>query len=169
MDHVDAVQVEYSPWSLEIEGAAGTHLLAMCRELGIAVFAYSPVGRGMLTGRIRSPDDLEPGDLRRNVPRFNAENFPRNLELVDRMHAIAARQGCTAGQLAIAWVMAQCDDIIPIPGTKRVTYLEENVAAVRVELSAEEELEIRTLTKEVGVAGEKIVPGILTDFGDTPL
>ncbi len=166
--HVDAYQVEYSPWSLEIEGPESTNVLATCRELGIAVFAYSPVGRGFLTGQIKSLDDIAPTDLRRRIPRFSPENFPKNLVLVDKLTELAAKKGCTPSQLAIAWLMAQGDDIIPIPGTRRIKYLEENVGAVNVSVSPDEEAEIRRWIDDIGVAGAKMVSGIVQDYGDTP-
>jgi aryl-alcohol dehydrogenase-like predicted oxidoreductase len=165
---ISAMQVEYSPWSLDIEGPESTNLLQACRELGVAVVAYSPVGRGFLTGEIKSPDDFGPTDLRRRVPRFSKENFPKNLVLVDRMKELAAKKGCTPGQLAIAWLMAQGDDIIPIPGTRRLKYLEENVGAVRVKVTSEENAEIRRYIDDCGVAGEKMSTGPVIDFGDTP-
>lgn len=121
-----------------------------------------------MTGRLRSPDDFEPGDLRRLYPRFSAENFPKNLELVARFEGMAARKGCTAGQLTMAWLMAQGADVVPIPGTKNVRYLEENVGAVRVEVSAEEEREARGWLEEVGIAGIRVPEGLLVEFNDTP-
>jgi aryl-alcohol dehydrogenase-like predicted oxidoreductase len=134
---VTAVQTEYSLWSRDPEDDG---VLATCAELGIGFVAYSPIGRGFLSGRIRSVDDLAPGDYRRNSPRFQGENFTRNLELVDRVREIADEKGVTATQLALAWVMAQSDragnpGIVPIPGTKRVAYLEENAAAADVRLT----------------------------------
>ena len=128
---VTALQSEYSLWSREPE--EGT--LAACRRLGVAFVAYSPLGRGFLTGAIRRPEDLAEDDYRRSSPRFQGENFERNLALARQVQAIAARLGCTAGQLALAWVLAQGDDIVPIPGTKRRRYLEENVAALDLTLS----------------------------------
>lgn len=113
--HIDAVQVEYSPWALDIESKE-IDLLRTCRELGVAVVAYSPIGRGMLSGTLRSPDDLPEGDFRKFSPRFSKENFPKNLKLVDEIVKIAEAKGCTSTQLALAWLMAQGDDIIPIPG-----------------------------------------------------
>ena len=134
---VTAVQTEYSLWSRDPEDDG---VLATCAELGIGFVAYSPIGRGFLSGQIRSIDDLAPGDYRRNSPRFQGENFTRNLELVDRVREIADEKGVTATQLALAWVMAQGDragnpGIVPIPGTKRVAYLEENAAATDVRLT----------------------------------
>jgi aryl-alcohol dehydrogenase-like predicted oxidoreductase len=131
---ISALQTEYSLWSREPEDG----LLATVRELGIGFVAYSPLGRGFLTGQISSPDDFEPDDFRVNNPRFQGDNFAKNLELVDRVRALAAEKDCTPGQLALAWVLAQGDDIAPIPGTKRRRYLEENVAATEVELSDSE-------------------------------
>ncbi|HYH35262.1 MAG TPA: aldo/keto reductase [Nocardioides sp.] len=137
---VTAVQTEYSLWSRDPEDDG---VLATCAELGIGFVAYSPIGRGFLSGQIRSIDDLAPGDYRRNSPRFQGENFTRNLELVDRVREIADEKGVTATQLALAWVMAQGDragnpGIVPIPGTKRVAYLEENAAATDVRLTEDD-------------------------------
>jgi aryl-alcohol dehydrogenase-like predicted oxidoreductase len=129
---VTAVQTEYSLWTRDPEE---NDVLATVRELGIGFVAYSPLGRGFLSGQIRSVDDLEPDDFRRQNPRFQGANFARNLELVHRVEEIAKEKSVTAGQLAIAWVLAQGEDIVPIPGTKRVRYLEENVAAAEVQLS----------------------------------
>ncbi|KAL2167333.1 hypothetical protein VTG60DRAFT_1403 [Thermothelomyces hinnuleus] len=165
---VHAYQVEYSPWALDIEGPESGHVLAACRELGVSVFAYSPLGRGFLTGQIRSPDDFEPGDLRRLFPRFSKENFPKNLELVDRFKQLAAQKGCTPGQLAMAWLLAQGPDVIPIPGTKNIKYLEENVGALHVSVSSEEERVIRGWIEDVGIAGLRVPPGLLDEFNDTP-
>jgi aryl-alcohol dehydrogenase-like predicted oxidoreductase len=131
---VTAVQSEYSLWSREPEDA----MLGACRELGIAFVAYSPLGRGFIGGQIRKFEDLEADDYRRNAPRFQGENFNKNLELVKKIEELAAAKGCTAPQLAIAWVMAQGDHIFPIPGTKRIKYLEENIGALNIQLSKEE-------------------------------
>src|SRR4051794_16595429 len=128
---ITALQTEYSLWTRDPEDAA----LPTVRELGIGFVAYSPLGRGFLSGAITTPQDLPEGDFRRNNPRFQGENFQRNLELVDRVKEIAGEKDATPGQLALAWVMAQGDDIVPIPGTKRREYLEENVGAVEIELS----------------------------------
>jgi aryl-alcohol dehydrogenase-like predicted oxidoreductase len=137
---VTAVQTEYSLWTRDPEDDG---VLATCAELGIGFVAYSPIGRGFLSGEIRSIDDLDPQDFRRRNPRFQGENFVRNLELVDRVREIADDKGVTATQLALAWVMAQSDrsgnpTIVPIPGTKRVRYLEENAAAADVALTDED-------------------------------
>jgi aryl-alcohol dehydrogenase-like predicted oxidoreductase len=111
---IDAIQVEYSPFSMEIEDPK-IDLLRTCRELGVTVVAYSPLGRGFLTGQIKSPDDFEDGDFRKHAPRYSKENFPKNLELVSNLEAYASKKGCTSGQLALAWLLAQGADIIPIP------------------------------------------------------
>src|SRR6476659_10102082 len=131
---VTAVQSEYSLWSRDIEDGVRPVL----EELGIGLVAYSPLGRGFLSGRFRSIEDLEEGDYRRNSPRFQGENFERNLRLVDVIEEIAGEHGVKASQLAIAWVLARGEHVVPIPGTKRVRYLEENAAAVELELSAED-------------------------------
>jgi aryl-alcohol dehydrogenase-like predicted oxidoreductase len=131
---IAALQTEYSLWSRDPED----EILPTVRELGIAFVAYSPLGRGFLTGRFRSLDDLPEDDFRRASPRFEGENFVRNLELVERVEELAAEKGVAAGQLALAWVLAQGDDVIPIPGTKHVSYLEQNVAAVEIELTDED-------------------------------
>jgi aryl-alcohol dehydrogenase-like predicted oxidoreductase len=131
---ISALQSEYSLWSRDPED----EVLATLRELGIGLVAYSPLGRGFLTGAIKNPEDLSPGDFRRNSPRFQGDNFARNLELVSRVQEIARDKDCTPGQLALAWVLAQGDDVVPIPGTKRRSYLEQNVEASELELSPED-------------------------------
>jgi aryl-alcohol dehydrogenase-like predicted oxidoreductase len=128
---IAALQTEYSLWSREPE----QELLATCRELGIAFVAYSPLGRGFLTGRFRSTDDLAPADWRRQNPRFQDENFRRNLDIVAKVEALARANSCTPAQLALAWLLSRGPDVIPIPGTTRVERLEENAAAVGVRLS----------------------------------
>jgi aryl-alcohol dehydrogenase-like predicted oxidoreductase len=132
---ITAVQTEWSLWTRDVEE---NDVLATVRELGIGFVAYSPIGRGFLSGEIRSLDDLAPDDFRRNNPRFQGENLTKNLELVDKVREIAAEKGVTATQLALAWVLAQGEDVVPIPGTKRVRYLEENAAAAEVELDKED-------------------------------
>ena len=131
---ITAVQTEYSLWSRDPEG----EVLPTCRELGIGFVAYSPLGRGFLAGRFTSPDELDEGDFRRTGPRFTGDNLQANLLLADKVKEIAAEKGVTPAQLAIAWLLAQGDDVVPIPGTKRRAYLEQNAAAVDVELTAED-------------------------------
>ena len=138
---ITALQTEYSLWSREPEEG----LLDVCRELGIGFVAYSPLGRGFLTGRYKRPEDLAPNDWRRNNPRFQADNFQKNLEIVERVKRIAARKRCSAAQLALAWVLTQGKDVVAIPGSKRRERLEENVAAVHIQLTAEELREIDAL------------------------
>jgi aryl-alcohol dehydrogenase-like predicted oxidoreductase len=131
---ITAVQTEYSLWSRDPED----EVLPTCRELGIGFVAYSPLGRGFLAGRFTSPDDLDEGDFRRTGPRFTGDNLQSNLRLADKVKEIAAEKGISPAQLAIAWLLAQGDDIVPIPGTKRRTYLEQNAAAADVELTADD-------------------------------
>ncbi len=128
---ITALQTEYSLWSRDVE----EKILPTCRELGIGFVPYSPLGRGFLTGQFRTPDDLPEGDSRRNHPRFQGEAFERNLDLVAAIAAMAADKGCTPAQLALAWVLAQGEGIVPIPGTKRRRYLEDNLGALDVKLS----------------------------------
>jgi aryl-alcohol dehydrogenase-like predicted oxidoreductase len=148
---IAALQTEYSLWSRDPEG----EILPTLRELGIGFVAYSPLGRGFLTGRFRSVEDLPEDDFRRVNPRFEGENFDRNLELVERVEEIAEEKGVTAGQLALAWVLAQGEEIVPIPGTKHVSYLEQNVAAVEIELTGEELRRIDEVAPAGAAAGER--------------
>ena len=144
---IAALQTEYSLWSRDPED----EVLPTCRELGISFVAYSPLGRGFLTGQIKSPDDLAKDDWRRTSPRFQGSNFARNLELVQRIGEIAAEKQCTPAQLALAWVLAQGEDIIPIPGTKRRSYLEENLVASELTLNAAELARINQVSPQ-GIA-----------------
>ena len=138
---IAALQTEYSLWTRDPEEG----LLAACRELGIGFVAYSPLGRGFLTGRYKTPDDFAADDWRRNNPRFQGDNFRRNLAMVDRVARVAARKGCTPAQLALAWVLARGGDIVPIPGSKRRERLEENAAAADIRLTPEDLQEIDAL------------------------
>ena len=131
---LSALQTEYSLWSRDPE----EEILPVCRELGIGFVAYCPLGRGFLTGKIQKPDDLPADDYRHRSPRFQGENFRRNLELVSRLQALAAKKHCEPSQLALAWVLARGRDIVPIPGTKRRSYLEENAAAAKIQLAPED-------------------------------
>ena len=148
---ITALQTEYSLWSRDPED----DVLPTCRELNIGFVAYSPLGRGFLTGRFRSLDDFSPDDYRRNSPRFQGENFQKNLDLVARVDAIARRKRCTPSQLALAWVLAQGDDIVPIPGTRQRKYLEENVRAIEVELTPGDLEEIDEVAPKGVAAGER--------------
>ena len=148
---IAALQTEYSLWSREPE----ERLLAVCRELGIGFVAYSPLGRGFLTGRFTTPDDLAVNDWRRNNPRFQTDNFHKNLQIVERVTRVAARKRCTPAQLALAWVIAQGEDVIPIPGTKRRERLEENAAAADIHLTVEELRDIDALLPHGIAAGTR--------------
>ena len=148
---VAALQTEYSLWTRDVE----EEVLPTCRELGIGFVAYSPLGRGFLTGQFNSPGDLGENDRRRIFPRFQGENFGRNRELVERVRAVAARKGCTPAQLSLAWVLARGEDVVPIPGTKRRKYLEENARAVEIEITPEELREIEEIARPGAAAGER--------------
>jgi aryl-alcohol dehydrogenase-like predicted oxidoreductase len=152
---VTALQTEYSLWSRDPEDG----LLDVCRELGIGFVAYSPLGRGFLTGRFKAVDDLAPDDWRRNNPRFQGENFRKNLQIVERVQRFAARKRCTPAQLALAWVLAQGDDIVPIPGSKHRERLDENAAAANVQLTAEELRQIDELVPAGIAAGTRYAEG----------
>ena len=152
-----AVQNEYSLWTRDPEDA----LLPTLRELGIALVAYSPLGRGFLAGRFRSPDDLSPDDWRRNNPRFTGENFRRNLALADRVRELAGQKGCTPAQLALAWLIRRHNDVVPIPGTSSIARLEENVAAVDVRLTAEDLDRIERAAPKGAAAGDRYSPEML--------
>jgi len=149
---VSALQSEWSLWTRDPETNG---VLETVRELGIGFVAYSPLGRGFLTGRFRSPDDFEEGDFRRSHPRFTGENFERNLDLVERVHELAAAKGCTPGQLALAWVLSRGDDVVPIPGTKRRSYLEENAAADDVVLAPDELSDLDAIFPPDVAAGDR--------------
>ncbi len=152
---ISALQTEYSLWSRDPEDA----ILPTCRELGIGFVAYSPLGRGFLSGQIRRDEDLAPDDWRRSNPRFQGENFTKNLELVARIAELARAKQRTPSQLALAWVLAQGQDIVPIPGTKRVRYLEENAAAAAIRLSPAELEAIDAVFPEGAAAGERYAAG----------
>jgi aryl-alcohol dehydrogenase-like predicted oxidoreductase len=148
---ITALQSEWSLWSRDIED----EIVPTARELGIGIVAYSPLGRGFLTGRFRSPEDLDAHDFRRHSPRFSGENFERNLALVEHVNELAQEKSCTPGQLALAWVLAQGEDVVPIPGTKRIAYLEENLGAAEVSLSAAELASIEEFAPVGVAAGER--------------
>jgi aryl-alcohol dehydrogenase-like predicted oxidoreductase len=148
---ITALQSEWSLWSRDVE----REIVPVARELGIGIVPYSPLGRGFLTGQIRTPDDFGDDDFRKYLPRFQGENFARNLKLVDEVTAMATEKGVTAGQLALAWVHAQGDDVFPIPGTKRRTYLDENAAAADVRLDANDLARLDDIVPSDAIAGDR--------------
>ena len=148
---ISALQTEYSLWSRDVED----EILPLCRELGIGFVPYSPLGRGFLTGQIKNFEDLAEDDYRRFSPRFQGENFQKNLDLVNKIEEMAAEKGCRPAQLALAWLLAQGEDIVPIPGTKRVKYLDENIGALKVDLSAEDLRRIDELAPKGIAEGER--------------
>lgn len=148
---VTTLQTEYSLWSRDPED----EILPTVRELGIGFVAYSPLGRGFLSGRFRSPEDLDPDDFRRDTPRFQGANFERNLKLVERVQEIAAEKGVTPSQLALAWVLRQGDEIVPIPGTRHITYLEENAGAIDVELTEDDLARLEQAFPKGATAGDR--------------
>ena len=148
---ISAIQNEWSLWSRDLED----EVMPAARELGVGIVAYSPLGRGFLTGQIRTVEGLASDDFRRSAPRFQGENFQRNLELVDRVREIAEEKSVTPAQLALAWVLARGDDVVPIPGTKRRRYLDENVAALDVTLTAEDLRRIEEVAPKGAFAGER--------------
>ncbi|KAJ3149105.1 hypothetical protein HDU86_007048 [Geranomyces michiganensis] len=166
---IAAVQVEYSPWSLDIEDPR-IGLLATARELGVAIVAYSPIGRGMLSGQLRSRADLAADDYRLNLPRFSEENFSKNLKLVDQIQAMADKKGVTPTQLTLAWLLAQGDDIIPIPGTTRIERLKENLVSLEVKLTPEEQKALRDAAQAAdAVVGDRYAASSAAAlFADTP-
>jgi aryl-alcohol dehydrogenase-like predicted oxidoreductase len=153
---ITALQTEYSLWTRDPEA----EVLPLCRRLGIAFVAYSPLGRGFLTGAIKSPEDFDQDDYRRSNPRFQGENFRRNLELVEKVKEFAAQASATPGQLALAWVLAQGEDILPIPGTKRRKYIEENAAAVDLTLAPDVLRDLQEAFPPDVAAGERYMPAM---------
>ncbi len=158
---ITALQSEYSLWTRDPEDG----VLAVCRELGIGFVPFSPLGRGFLTGQLRRFEDFAPDDFRRHSPRFQGENFAKNLAVVRRVGELAAAKGCTAGQLALAWVLAQSDDIVPIPGTKRRSYLEENLGALALRLTADEVAVIAAVFPPGGAAGPRYSAAMMALVG----
>ena len=151
---IAALQTEYSLWSRDVEA----EILPTVRELGIGFVPYSPLGRGFLTGQFQKPEDLAADDVRRNHPRFQGENFQRNLDLVEHVRRLAAKMGCQPSQLALAWVLAQGEDIIPIPGTRRVKYLDENIGSLDVRLTPADLAAIDEVLPPGTAAGERYAP-----------
>lgn len=167
---VDAVQVDYSPFMLNIEGSAGTDLLATARELGVAVVAAMPLGRGLLTSTFANDETVtDSTDMRAKVfPRFQGDNRDKNVKLVSQFKGLADKKGCTTAQLALAWLLKQGDDIFPIPGTRKLKYLEENWGSLDVELTDEEEAEIRRFVETADIAGTVLPPAFAGyDYRDT--
>lgn len=148
---ITALQTEYSLWSRDPED----EILATVRELGVGFVPYSPLGRGFLTGQITSPDDFEEDDFRRHNPRFQGENFQKNLEVVEKVKQIADEKGCTPGQIALAWLLAQGEDIVPIPGTRHIEYLQENIDAIDVELTEEDLNQIEAAAPKGFATGDR--------------
>jgi aryl-alcohol dehydrogenase-like predicted oxidoreductase len=156
---ISALQSEYSLWTRDVETNG---VLATCRELGVAFVPYSPLGRGFLTGAIQKPSDLDPSDWRLTNPRFAEEVFANNLKLAETVKELAAKKNCTPAQFALAWVLAQGDDMIPIPGTKRLKYLEDNMGALPVALTEADLKETDARLSEINVAGERYTPEMMT-------
>ena len=158
--HVDAVQMDYSPFQREIEGPEGTNLLATCRELGVAIVCAMPLNRGMVTSTFASGQPVgDINDKRPHImPRFMAGNKDTNVKIVSDFKALADKKGCSVAQLALAWLLTQGDDIFPIPGTKRMKYMEENWASLEIHLSAEETAEIRSFVESAEIAGPSLPP-----------
>lgn len=158
---ISALQVEYSPFVLDIESSAGDNLLAAARELGVTVVCYAPMGRGMVTSVFAANDqEIDPKDMRgKMLPRFKEENRNKNVQLIRELQELAEKKHCNVSQLAIAWLMKQGDDVIPIPGTKRLKYLEDNWAALKVQLSDDDEKEIRAFVENADIAGDVMPPG----------
>ena len=165
---VAAIQIEYSAFSRDIEGPEGTNLLATSRELGVAVVAHSPLGHGMLTSAYSSGRVVGDKDIRESFfPRFHQDNRDQNIHLTSQFTTLAAKKGCTTAQLAVAWLLKQGNNIIPIPGTKKVNYVEENWGALEVELSDEEEAEIRAFVENAEIAGGTMPNGMEDSYFPT--
>jgi len=158
---ITALQTEYSLWARDVE----EEILPACRRLGIGFVAYSPLGRGLLTGRVRALEDIAPHDLRRRQPRFQPGNLERNLELLKPLEAIAAARGVSTAQVALAWLLAQGEDIVPIPGTKQRKWLEQNAMAVDIELNPDELTDLAETFRPGARAGERYTPGYFTTLG----
>jgi len=160
---IAALQSEWSLWTRDLEA----EVLGVARELGVGIVPFSPLGRGFLTGAITSPDDFGPDDFRRDHPRFTGEAFDANLRLVDAVRALAAEKGVPAGQLALAWVLAQGEDVVPIPGTKRRSYLSENTGAAAVELSTDDLARLAAIAPPGAAAGDRYADSSYA-YGDSP-
>eukprot|EP00026_Physarum_polycephalum_P011369 Phypoly_transcript_11587.p1 GENE.Phypoly_transcript_11587~~Phypoly_transcript_11587.p1 ORF type:complete len:331 (+),score=48.95 Phypoly_transcript_11587:150-1142(+) len=155
---ITAIEMEYSPWSLDIETNG---VLETARELGVAIVAYSPLGRGFLSGRFKSIDDFDQDDVRRSMPRFAGENFAKNIELVNKFTEFAHKKGCTSSQLVLAWVLAQGEDFVVIPGTRKIKYLEENIGANNVTITPQEDKAIREIIASIKIEGQRYPESML--------
>ncbi|KAJ6602385.1 NADP-dependent oxidoreductase domain-containing protein [Mycena vulgaris] len=168
---ISALQIEYSPFVLDIEDPK-VALLKTARELGVTIVAYSPLGRGLLTGQYKSPDDFEKGDFRHTVPKYSAENFPKILDVVSRLKAVGEKHKATSGQVCLAWILAQGDDFVVIPGTKKIKYLQENMSAAAIKLSTEEIAAVRQIAEESEIPGSRYnearMAGLLLDSPELP-
>jgi aryl-alcohol dehydrogenase-like predicted oxidoreductase len=167
---ISAVQMEYSPFDLDVEKEG---LLDACRELGVSLVAYGPLAKGMITAQYKSNADFGEGDSRRDHPRYSDENFPKNMKLVEHFKQFAAKKGCTPGQLSIAFLLAQGDEIIPIPGTQKIKYLDENLGALNVILTPVELTELRSAVDAAAVFGSRVgaTSGAMSSeyhYADTP-
>jgi aryl-alcohol dehydrogenase-like predicted oxidoreductase len=158
---ITALQSEYSLWSRSPE----KEILPLCKSLGIGFVPYSPLGRGFLSGKFRHPEELAASDYRKNLPRFQEENLKKNLQLIAQLEEMASAKSCTTAQLALAWVIAQGNDIVPIPGTKRIKYLEENTAALRVDLTADDILKLNQSMPMNSAVGERYIPAAMKLYG----
>ncbi|THU95957.1 Aldo/keto reductase [Dendrothele bispora CBS 962.96] len=154
---ISALQIEYSPFVLDIEDPK-VAVLQTARELGVTIVAYSPLARGMITGQIRSPDDFAPDDFRRIIPKYQAANFPKILSVIDKIAEVGKKHNATAGQTTLAWILAQGEDFVIIPGTKKIKYHNENMGAASVKLSPEEIAQIRKIAEESEVPGDRYPP-----------
>ncbi|KAJ6588999.1 NADP-dependent oxidoreductase domain-containing protein [Mycena capillaripes] len=168
---ISALQIEYSPFVLDIEDPK-VGLLETSRELGVTIVAYSPLGRGLLTGQYKSPDDFEKDDFRRTVPKYSAENFPKILDVVSRLKSIGEKHNATSGQVTLAWILAQGPEFVVIPGTKKIKYLEENLGAAAIKLTKEEIAAVRKIAEESEIPGtryaEARMAGLLIDSPELP-
>ncbi|CAL1698067.1 unnamed protein product [Somion occarium] len=166
---ISAVEVEYSPFTLDIEDEK-IGLFKAAKEIGATIVAYSPLGRGLITGRYKGPEDFEEGDFRRMVPRYSKENFPNILKIAEGLKKIGERHNATAGQVALAWLLAQDEKVIPIPGTTKEKYLKENLGALNVKLTPEEVQEVREIVSKADAANGPRYPGVMQEllFGNTP-
>ncbi|KAJ7678356.1 NADP-dependent oxidoreductase domain-containing protein [Mycena rosella] len=168
---ISALQIEYSPFVLDIEDPK-IALLETARELGVTIVAYSPLGRGLLTGQYKSLDDFDKDDFRRMIPKYSAENFPKILEVVSRLKAIGEKHNATSGQVTLAWILAQGPEFVVIPGTKKIKYLQENMGASKIKLSPEEIAAVRQIAEESDVPGGRYeasgMAGVLIDSPELP-